>query len=183
MLLTNMIEITSHSEHETRDIGRRIGERLTEGTVVGLSGTLGTGKTRLTQGIGLGLGIPTETITSPTYTLCVPHLTGQKSQPSRRCEEGRHRATHGGAVGNRVSANAGGRRSLFLRGRVFFAFLAPLRPRGNYDAGPSAGRTRRPGTKNKKLTVPSNTLTCHRWNDLPTKHSREGRTWHRCQEC
>jgi tRNA threonylcarbamoyladenosine biosynthesis protein TsaE len=69
-----MIEITSHSEQETREIGRRLGERLTEGVVIGLSGTLGTGKTRLTQGIGMGLGVPAETITSPTYTLCVPHL-------------------------------------------------------------------------------------------------------------
>lgn len=41
--------------------------------VVGLSGTLGAGKTRFTQGIGLGLGLPEDSIVSPTFTLCVPY--------------------------------------------------------------------------------------------------------------
>ena len=41
--------------------------------MIGLNGTLGTGKTRLTQGIGLGLAIPADTITSPTYTIGVPY--------------------------------------------------------------------------------------------------------------
>jgi len=46
-----------------------------------------------------------------------PLFTGQNSQPSRRCEEGRHRAPHGAAAGNRVSANAEGRRGHFPEGR------------------------------------------------------------------
>jgi tRNA threonylcarbamoyladenosine biosynthesis protein TsaE len=34
---------------------------------------LGSGKTRLTQGIGVGLGVPADSIVSPTYTICVPY--------------------------------------------------------------------------------------------------------------
>ena len=68
-----MIEIKTNSEDETRDLGLRIGKLLQPGTVVALNGTLGAGKTRLTQGIGLGLGVAAESIVSPTFTLCVPY--------------------------------------------------------------------------------------------------------------
>ena len=74
-----------------------------------------------------------------------PLFTGQNSQPSRRCEEGRHRATHGAAVGNRVSADAVGRRSSFLRARVVIPSDTSLRARRKDDAGAHEGRTRRPG--------------------------------------
>ena len=69
----SMIQIVTNSEHETQDLGRRIGELLLPGTVVALDGTLGSGKTRLTQGIGIGLGVAPDSIVSPTYTLCVPY--------------------------------------------------------------------------------------------------------------
>lgn len=68
-----MFSIISNSEKETHELGQRIGRQLLPGTVIGLIGTLGTGKTRLTQGIGMGLELPADTITSPTYTLCVPY--------------------------------------------------------------------------------------------------------------
>ena len=74
-----------------------------------------------------------------------PLFTEQTSQSSRRCEEGRHRATLGERVSNRVSADAVGRRSSFLRGRVLFASHVPLRPRRKGDAGAPGGRARRPG--------------------------------------
>lgn len=38
-----------------------------------MTGTLGAGKTRFSQGVGLGLGVPADTIVSPTFTLCVPY--------------------------------------------------------------------------------------------------------------
>lgn len=63
----------TNSEQETAEIGRSIGEALEEGTVIGLSGTLGAGKTRLTQAIALALGITDGQVTSPTFTICVPH--------------------------------------------------------------------------------------------------------------
>ena len=62
----------SESEDATRAFGNRLGKLLRAGDVVLLSGELGTGKTRLTQGIGLGLGCPGP-ITSPTFVLVNEH--------------------------------------------------------------------------------------------------------------
>jgi tRNA threonylcarbamoyladenosine biosynthesis protein TsaE len=66
-------EFVTHSDEETRGLGQELGKRLKPGTVIGLSGTLGAGKTRFTQGIGSGLEIPENSIASPTFTLCVPY--------------------------------------------------------------------------------------------------------------
>ena len=41
--------------------------------LIGLTGSLGAGKTNLTQGIGEGIGARRTDITSPTFTICVPH--------------------------------------------------------------------------------------------------------------
>lgn len=49
-------------------LGMQLGQTLPAGTVILLNGDLGSGKTTLVQGMGLGLGIP-ETIDSPTFTL------------------------------------------------------------------------------------------------------------------
>ena len=49
-------------------LGMRIGSMLRKGDVVALQGTLAAGKTTITKGIALGLGI-TEDVTSPTFTL------------------------------------------------------------------------------------------------------------------
>lgn len=66
-------EFVSNSEADTVRLGQAIGDALNPGLVVGLNGTLGSGKTRLTQAIGSGLGIPAGEIVSPTFTICVPH--------------------------------------------------------------------------------------------------------------
>ena len=68
-----MVEIITTNEDETRELGRRIGQLLDPGSLVALHGTLGAGKTRLTQGIGNALGVPMQNIVSPTYTICVPY--------------------------------------------------------------------------------------------------------------
>ena len=68
-----MQEFISNSESETRSLGVAIGESLEPGIVIGLNGTLGSGKTRLTQAIGIGLGIAEGEVVSPTFTICVPH--------------------------------------------------------------------------------------------------------------
>ena len=65
--------LTSNSIEETADLGQRIGNALVGGTMVGLVGTLGTGKTTLTQSIGKALGIADGNVVSPTFTICVPH--------------------------------------------------------------------------------------------------------------
>ncbi len=63
----------SKSESDTTKLGLALGQSLEAGTVIGLNGTLGAGKTRLTQAIGVGLGIPEGDVVSPTFTICVPY--------------------------------------------------------------------------------------------------------------
>ena len=60
----------------THHFGWLMGQRLPAGTVLLLSGPLGSGKTTFTQGLGAGLGI-TQTIDSPTFTLINEYLTGR----------------------------------------------------------------------------------------------------------
>jgi len=71
-----LIEFSSDSPQDTFSLGQRIASFLGEGSVVALSGELGSGKTYLVKGIASGLGI-TETITSPTYTI----ISEYKSTP------------------------------------------------------------------------------------------------------
>lgn len=58
----------SSSPEETINLGKCLAALLHPGSVVALRGGLGAGKTWLTKGIALGLGI-TEEVTSPTYTI------------------------------------------------------------------------------------------------------------------
>ncbi len=51
----------------TRDLGRRIGERLRAGSVIALVGELGCGKTCFAKGLCAGLGIPQREVNSPTF--------------------------------------------------------------------------------------------------------------------
>lgn len=60
--------LTSASPETTMEIGRRIGACLRKGDILALQGTLAAGKTTITKGIALGLGI-SEDVTSPTFTL------------------------------------------------------------------------------------------------------------------
>ena len=60
-------------------MGEWIGARLPDDAVVGLDGTLGTGKTCFVQGLAHGLGIPSNThITSPAYNLIQSYMIGQQ---------------------------------------------------------------------------------------------------------
>lgn len=52
----------------TFELGRRIGERLTGGELILLSGDLGAGKTQLAKGIVAGAGSDDEVV-SPSFTL------------------------------------------------------------------------------------------------------------------
>lgn len=56
----------SHSERETIEWAREYAKTLRAGDVVLLEGEMGAGKTVLSKGIALGLGISSE-VTSPTY--------------------------------------------------------------------------------------------------------------------
>ncbi len=68
VLNQDTLDLISHSAAQTRRFGARLGMLLRPGDVVCLEGDLGTGKTCLVQGVGLGLGL-TEPVTSPTFTL------------------------------------------------------------------------------------------------------------------
>lgn len=64
------VKIQSKSSEDTFRIGAIIGAGASKGDVIALIGDLGTGKTRLTQGIAAGLEVPVAyPITSPTFTL------------------------------------------------------------------------------------------------------------------
>ncbi|MGK7887483.1 MAG: tRNA (adenosine(37)-N6)-threonylcarbamoyltransferase complex ATPase subunit type 1 TsaE, partial [Crocosphaera sp.] len=60
----------------TKALGQKLGQNLTEGSVLLLKGDLGAGKTTLVQGIGEGLGI-TDAIVSPTFTLINEYHQGR----------------------------------------------------------------------------------------------------------
>ena len=62
------MRVISSSEQETRELGKRMSQQVTPGTVISLRGSLGAGKTVFAKGFALGLGI-TEAIVSPTFTL------------------------------------------------------------------------------------------------------------------
>lgn len=60
---------TTHSEEETRELGRRVAGVVPPPFAIGLSGTLGAGKTRFVQGLVEGLGGEQLRVTSPTFSL------------------------------------------------------------------------------------------------------------------
>lgn len=72
-----MLEIETHSEDETLGLGRLLGELVRPGDIVGLSGTLGAGKTVLVRGLAEGLGCDPERVRSPTFTLMVTYTGGR----------------------------------------------------------------------------------------------------------
>ena len=71
-----MFERQTTSQEETMALGKRLGELLFENSCVILEGDLGAGKTTLTKGIALGLGID-RVIKSPTYTLIREYRKGR----------------------------------------------------------------------------------------------------------
>lgn len=60
-------EFLSHSEAETRELGRKFAEKLEPGICVLLYGDLGAGKTVFVRGVGEALGI--RGVRSPSFTL------------------------------------------------------------------------------------------------------------------
>ena len=62
---------------DMRAKGRELGEQLTAGTVVILTGPLGAGKTTITQGIAEGLAVKGR-VQSPTFTIVRTHKPGAR---------------------------------------------------------------------------------------------------------
>lgn len=71
-----MLEFYVKSEKEVEELGLVLANRLGPGSVVALSGELGTGKTTFTKAIAKGLGI-TDLITSPTFTIIHEYKGGR----------------------------------------------------------------------------------------------------------
>ena len=69
-------ELKIASEQETRLFALDLAEKLDKGSLIALSGDLGTGKTALTKYIAEGLGV-TETVTSPTFTIIQEYRSGR----------------------------------------------------------------------------------------------------------
>ncbi len=62
--------IISRTDHQTRDLGYRLGQTVTGPLAVALTGDLGCGKTTFVKGLARGLGVDKRyPVTSPTFTL------------------------------------------------------------------------------------------------------------------
>lgn len=65
----SVLEATLVSEAETENLGRALARLVEPGTVIGLIGPLGAGKTRLSRAIAEALGVDPAAISSPTFML------------------------------------------------------------------------------------------------------------------
>lgn len=61
-------EYITRSAEKTIELGRLIGERLRGGDIIAYKGSMGAGKTTMTRGLTLGLGLG-DTAFSPTFAL------------------------------------------------------------------------------------------------------------------
>ena len=71
-----MYIVKTNSEKETIELGRRIAEKLKKGMVIVLTGDLGSGKTKLTEGILTYFDLQDE-ISSPTFTIVNEYHTNK----------------------------------------------------------------------------------------------------------
>lgn len=68
--MNSVLRFETHSEEETRDVGRQLASWLPTRATVLLIGNLGAGKTTLAKGIVAGRGAAeSEEVASPTFTL------------------------------------------------------------------------------------------------------------------
>lgn len=69
-----MFELTSHNESETKEIACKLASKLKQGDIIVLSGDLGSGKTKFTEGFLSFWGLEDE-ISSPTFTIVNEYTT------------------------------------------------------------------------------------------------------------
>jgi tRNA threonylcarbamoyladenosine biosynthesis protein TsaE len=70
-------ELSVHSAEETKTVAAGLARLVTPGTVIGLTGDLGAGKTCFVKGLAAGLGIDENDVYSPTFTLIAEHYKGR----------------------------------------------------------------------------------------------------------
>lgn len=63
-----MITVNTSSYEETRELGKRLGSKLTGNEIIAYYGGMGMGKTAFTWGVAEALGV-TEGVSSPTFAL------------------------------------------------------------------------------------------------------------------
>src|SRR5580658_9690077 len=71
-----MVTFISHSPAQTAALGEQWGREVLHGSVIGLSGGLGAGKTILAAGLTRGLGV-TARVQSPTFALVNEYRGGR----------------------------------------------------------------------------------------------------------
>ena len=69
-----MEKLISHSENETKLIGKKFAEKLKKGDVIVLTGELGSGKTKFTEGVSEHFGLENE-ISSPTFNIVNEYIS------------------------------------------------------------------------------------------------------------
>ncbi len=62
------IRFDSYSPADTIEIGKKLGAALRGGETIAYRGGLGAGKTTMTRGIALGMGLP-DIVSSPTFAI------------------------------------------------------------------------------------------------------------------
>ncbi|MEK6247802.1 MAG: tRNA (adenosine(37)-N6)-threonylcarbamoyltransferase complex ATPase subunit type 1 TsaE [Planctomycetales bacterium] len=62
-------QFESTGEQDTQRLGTALATALPDGSVVGLIGTLGAGKTRLVQAVAEACGVDVRNVVSPTYVV------------------------------------------------------------------------------------------------------------------
>ena len=70
MSILNTLTLTLAGLKDTVLLGKLLAEGVPDGTTIGLTGTLGAGKTFLVQSIAAACGVLEGSVTSPTYVLC-----------------------------------------------------------------------------------------------------------------
>lgn len=73
--LRSTFPATSSSEEETRELAEVVAEAVSPGTVLALSGPLGSGKTQFAKGFCAALGVDPARVTSPTFTVVNEYRT------------------------------------------------------------------------------------------------------------
>ncbi len=68
--------VITNSAAETRELGKRLAEKLESGDVILLEGDLGAGKSEFARGTAAGLGVQ-ETVTSPSFTILNVYESGR----------------------------------------------------------------------------------------------------------
>ena len=66
----------SRNPEDTQQLGLEFAAQLSPGSVLSLSGELGSGKTEFVKGLAKGLGVA-DPVTSPTFTLVHEHTGGR----------------------------------------------------------------------------------------------------------